>query len=470
MSVRSAVAARPPLGRLARSSFGRAFAIRAAGAFLLYEMHVGLADYAGEEGYGAISFALNWLGLAVLVAPLGFNTASMRFVAAYGGTGRLAVLRRFLRYSLTSSLVASVGAAVLIGAIGALAPEGLLRPELARSLVLVAPLVAVLPMVDVLAATQRGAGDVVRALLPAAVVYPCAVLAGLAAVERSGAAASQERAFLVLLVGGSAALAVAVAAFAARATAWRDDGSPAAGDDAAVDDPTSGQWLRTAIRMVPSQVATQAPRQLDVVLLGFVVSTSQLGIYFLASRLARLAGFGLQAAHLVVSPRFAALMERAERDGDPDLEAAGNRQAMQAAVRHGIRATMVMTVPVVAAIFVLAEWLLGRAGPSFAADGTRLVHIFLIGEAINVACGLNGAFLNMTGLEGMLSRLSVVYLVLHLLLVPIGAVLAGPVGAAVATTVALSGRNLAVSGAAWRLRGVDTTVLSVLRPQPMPAD
>src|SRR6267378_3699015 len=57
-----------------------------------------LARALAPTGYGVYSYVLAWVNVAVLVGKLEFDTAAIRFVAAYGGKGQNGLLHGFLRY------------------------------------------------------------------------------------------------------------------------------------------------------------------------------------------------------------------------------------------------------------------------------------------------------------------------------------------------------------------------------------
>lgn len=445
------------LFRFLRSKFAQAFLIRVSGASLLYGMNIVLARLMTPDAYGLVSFMLNITGLAMLVGPFGFNIASMRFVAAYRETDRYDVLRRYIKFALIVGGGAALLLASVIFVIGQFIPPALMAPGFAQAMVFAAPIALLLALIDLLAGIQRGHGEIMSALTPYAVIYPVTVLIVLAGLHLQGTQIDLSQAGLALLAGTSVALLYATFVLYQVIRCW-----PEPTDVTKYATPTNLDWLGTALSILPSKIASQAPRFLDVIILSFIITPADLGIYFLASRLVRLTSFGLQAAHLVVSPRFAAIMETARAMDDMELAQPENRQRMQAVMRRGLLGMLALTLPLMTVIALFGPWILNLAGPVFAAHGQILVLIFLAGEVTNVLCGPNGTFLNMTGVEKRLAVVSSVFLGIHLAMVVLGGYFGGMTGAALASSLVMATSNVTVSIIAWQARGINTTVLSLL--------
>jgi O-antigen/teichoic acid export membrane protein len=81
------------LGSRLRRGTVEAFILHAAGVGLLFLMHTVLGRSIGVEGYGTFSYALTLAGVLAIVAPLGWPTALMRFIAQYIEQRRWGLLR-----------------------------------------------------------------------------------------------------------------------------------------------------------------------------------------------------------------------------------------------------------------------------------------------------------------------------------------------------------------------------------------
>ena len=421
--------------RVLRSPYVQALAIRMLGAALMFGMNAALARLAGAEAYGIFAIAMAWSLVAMTAGALGLNTAALRIVAQTEAQPETRA--GFLAWAGRRAVLGAGLAGLAVAGMGALAGwRGWLPAEAAQGLMLAGPLAAALPLVEVVNGIQRGAGALIRALAPYNLAFPLLVT-GLALAFRPGALG------LVGIAGAAAWAALALSLWLARRIPPK----------ARPEQSARPAWSALAWAALPTGLSNHAGRQLDAILLAFLVSPAAVGAYWLASRLVRVASFGLQAAQMVASPDFARLHAEAGGKGDPKLQAAATR---------AVRATLAMALPMALALGLLAGPLLGLVSPAFR-DAAPIVHMLLLGQVVSIACGPNAALLNMAGQAGLVARLSVVGLILQgVLLVPLAWAYGG-LGAAAAAALVTLLRNLALSWAAWRRLGVDTTVLALVR-------
>jgi len=143
------------------------------------------------------------------------------------------------------------------------------------------------------------------------------------------------------------------------------------------------------------------------------------------------------------------------------LHRLGESDELRKTITRAARAVFLATVPVVLAIALLADPLLGLFGDEFR-SGAGALRILLAGELVKDFFGLAGLALVMTGHESDLTRgVSVgagINVLLAVILIPLfgveGAAIAGAAGAAGTHLVLawLSRRKLGFSGAGWTLR------------------
>src|SRR5690349_23732447 len=89
----------------------------AIGAIASFLVQIVLARALEATRYGVYSYLLAWVNVAVLVGKLEFDTAAIRFVAAYDGQRQDGLLRGFWQYgwrvvSRTAAAVALLGGLV----------------------------------------------------------------------------------------------------------------------------------------------------------------------------------------------------------------------------------------------------------------------------------------------------------------------------------------------------------------------
>ncbi|MEO1286589.1 MAG: polysaccharide biosynthesis C-terminal domain-containing protein [Chloroflexota bacterium] len=176
--------------------------------------------------------------------------------------------------------------------------------------------------------------------------------------------------------------------------------------------------------------------QIDVLILGIWVNSSDIGIYAVARRLSNLALFVPLIFDIVIPPKYAVLYANKAHESLQNLVSSS---------------AQLMTI---AAIFVCTPFIfiprlfLGIYGEQFV-DGALVLVIISIGQFINVATGLMGRLLIMTGHEH-LERTNTVgnfllYLALNIALIPQYGIL----GAAIAVSIAVILKSIITSYLVW---------------------
>ncbi|GGN57706.1 hypothetical protein GCM10011349_36530 [Novosphingobium indicum] len=429
-----------------------ALIVRIAGAGMMYGMNVALARIASPEVYGTVAIGLAWGLVAMNLGSLGFNLSSIRFVAAYLHSERRDQLLSFLKTAiLLTALGAFIGCIISLTVGLAGAQFGFLEEKSASAYLFAIPMILVFPFLDVSGGMMRGYGTVVRSLLPYNVIFPLVVLCSVGIVALSPSLGMETPIAFYCLYAGTACAIVVSALLVSRK--WPGNVQPAL-------EPERRKWISTSLATLPSAASSFAVRQVDSIILSFFVAPSQIALYWLAGRVTRFVSFGLQAAHMVASPQFARLKEEADMSGLQDIKSdTAHRVKMQSALSGAARATAVMALPSIAAIALLGPTLLDVAGPEYR-NGLPVLYIILFGEAFNVICGPNASFMNMTGLQNTLSKISTTILAMYVPLIFLGSSLYGILGAAAAISLATIIQNIATSLAAYRSFGVNTTMFS----------
>jgi O-antigen/teichoic acid export membrane protein len=167
----------------------------------------------------------------------------------------------------------------------------------------------------------------------------------------------------------------------------------------------------------------------DTVLLGFFLDSSAVGIYTIALRLTAISSLILSSVNSVIAPEFSTLW------------AENKTSELNALARSTTRLMSLVACCILAIFLLLPETLLGLFGSEFIAGKTVLITL-ACAHFIALATGPVAYILMMTGNERF-HRTTVLIcaglnIVLNCLLIPIY----GIVGAAIATAIALSTKNI----------------------------
>ena len=181
---------------------------------------------------------------------------------------------------------------------------------------------------------------------------------------------------------------------------------------------------------------------IDVVAVDYYRGSAEAGHYTAAARLAFISTSVLVVANAVLQPRIAALWEL-------------HQQArLQRLLRITTGMLAVVAVLVAATLAIGAPWFLGVFGGEFE-DAVTPMRILAIGQFVTLASGPVGAVLLMTGNARRQIQATFVAVAVNIVANVVLISEYGAVGAAIATALALSVKNLIGAYWAWRVVRVD---------------
>ena len=241
----------------------------------------------------------------------------------------------------------------------------------------------------------------------------------------------------------------AVAALAALLIEFRR--AFASPDGSAADYADAGKWFAIGLPLLAIIMAQELMNQLEVLLLGSLADARSAGLFSAAWRLASLLPFALQALATVGAPMIASAYHRNRPDEMHRVAKLNARLGFAFALLAGL------------ALVVGGRWLLGIFGPEFTAAYPALL-VLLLGGLVNASTGVVAYLMTLTGRERPALAIFVaalaVSLSLNLVLIP----RFGIIGAAVASTSALSFWNVAMLIYVRRTIGIDASAIG-LRPR-----
>lgn len=389
---------------------------RATEVVLTLAVAVLLARLLGASGYGVYALVFAMASIAVMPAQAGLPPLVVRETARGQRTGDWSAVRGIWRWSNTLALSLSV--LILVG--GTLGlwldwPQGeALREPIVWALGLI-PLTALLA---IRSASLRGLRHMMAGLIPELVIRPALLTGSLLAVWLLYKS--------TITPGEAMALTVAstLVAFAVGAWLLRHYRPPEI--TTARPHYQHKAWLTAAWPMALTQGFEKINRYADVLLLGLLAATVDVGVYRVAAQGAMLVSLGLVALNIVIAPYAVRLhTEQAQRQ-------------LQKLVQRTSLAALIVAVPATLFFFVLGEWLLITLfGDEFRSAYWPML-ILSGGQLVNAWFGPPGLLLTMTGYEREVARTAAVTagvnIVLNILLIPP----LDATGAAIATSISLA--------------------------------
>lgn len=187
--------------------------------------------------------------------------------------------------------------------------------------------------------------------------------------------------------------------------------------------------LKTSIPMFWSRLLFFLSKWADVLILGIFRNETELGLYYVALRVANMVSINLTSLNAIAAPQFA------------ELDAGTDKSELQKSAQHSAKIVFYTALPVLVIILVFPSQLLGIFESGFSWGVLALV-ILGIGQFIDAMFGPVGPLLDMTGYQHYYQHAvftaALLNIVLDFILIPT----AGITGAAFAHLAGTLARNI----------------------------
>ncbi len=376
-----------------------AFLVSVIGAAAGFGAHVIVARAVGKAEYGIYGLMLSWVSVLAVIAQAGQDNNVVRLLPTYSARGEWGKVKG-LRYG-AGALVLLLSVAIAVIGCVVVAIAGREQSASWRQTFYIG--FAMLPMLTQLqqsGAMHRafkraiGANAYITIGRPVAlIVIMIGVMAYLHPVSAQDAAAAS---------------AVSVAAALVWSTAHMSWAWPVEARGVRAQYEMS-HWVRMGLRMCILSWMYVATNRVDVLLLGALMGSGDVGPYYAAVNIAGFAFYAFQAVTVVLAPLIA---ERYD---------AGDLKGLETLVRRGARVGFLGGVVTTVSIAVVGHWTLGVFGPGFTTAYYPLL-VLLCGYCAVTVIGPGGFVLSMTNYQSQASMFAgigfVVNAVLTTLLVP----------------------------------------------------
>jgi len=396
--------------RLARDTVG-VMGIRAFSMGLGFAVSVVLARLLGVREFGLYSLAMSVLGLLVVPATFGFPQLLVREIAAYRVKEEWGLIRGLLRFAGRTSLLTSIGIALLGGLVLWLLSDRF-SGETVRVLTLAFVALPFWALLQLHGAALRGFERILAGQWASTVMRPlCFLILIGAAWLFLGKLADASLALGLHIV--AAGIALAFAFYLLRSQLSRSVPSDAISSNTAI-------WVRSALSLAFLALLNLIPQHAGILMLGWMRGPEEVGLYKVAYQIASLIPFGLMAINTVIAPSLS------------QLGASGDRPRMRRLVLLATGTSLVFALPFLFIFIGSGPWLIERLfGKEFLPAAGALI-ILTVASLVQITTGPLWQMLLMTGYEKSVASITAIsagmYLVANALLVPLW----GPQGAAVA--------------------------------------
>ena len=399
---------------------GLSFVIRIGGQVLGFLLTLIIANYFGAQGLGDYVLSIVVLRIAALVSKLGMDTFSIRFIASFAKQGKwksIQIFRKKIIFILTvtsliSSLVLYYFSFEIAAIIGAKNEHIRLNAFF------------VLPMAFFMLHYQSLRG--LKRIAEFSFFY-----------RMSQATFSIISIFIItqFIMDGNvpvyaylSSLAI-VSVLAVVSFRYWFNKKKVINEFEQVEDLALSKILTISIPLMLAQSVQFIMAWTDKLMLGNMMSSEAVGIYFTAFKLSMFASISLMAINSIASPKFA------EMFGEEDFE------GLKKVVHQSTKLIFLSTLPLVIIFSIFSEFLLGMFGEEFRVGSTAFIYL-AIGKLISSFSGSVGGLLQMTGKQVIFMKIlffgAIVNVILNFILIP----KLGIEGAALASMISLSTWNL----------------------------
>jgi O-antigen/teichoic acid export membrane protein len=200
-------------------------------------------------------------------------------------------------------------------------------------------------------------------------------------------------------------------------------------DDEQIEELKYSEILKVSIPLMFAQSVQFIMAWTDKLMIGNMIGSEEVGIYFTAFKLSMFASIALMAINSIASPKFAELYGKKDFDG------------LKKVAHQSSKIIFLATLPLVLVFFVFPEFLLGLFGEEFKV-GVKAFVFLSFGKLISSFSGSVGNILQMTGKQVIFMNVlfvgAIVNVLLNFFLIP----KFGINGAALASMISLSMWNL----------------------------
>jgi len=399
---------------------GISFILRFGGLTVGYLLTLVIANLFGAKGLGDYVLAIAVLRLFTLLAKLGLDTTSIRFIASFASQDKWTSIFKFRKQVVSILSISSVVASVLMYFLST--PISQLIN--ANPLYIQINAFFVLPMIFFMLHYQSLRG--LKRIAEFSFFYRMsqALFSLVSIVILYQFFATSDIPVYAYLIS---VFIVSVLSFISFRY-WLNKRSKGI-DSAELEIMSYSDLFKISIPLMFAQSVQFIMAWTDKLMLGNMMGSEEVGIYFTVFKLSMFASLALMAINSIASPKFAELYGKKDFD------------SLKKVAHQSSKIIFLSTLPLVLLFFAFPDFLLGLFGEEFKV-GVNAFLFLSFGKLISSFCGSVGNLLQMTGKQVVFMNIllvgAIVNVSLNFYLIP----KFGINGAALASMISLSTWNL----------------------------
>lgn len=412
------------------------FIIQAGSAALVAFSNIILARVMGVEEYGVYTFAFSLAFILSGITTSGFVNMLIRRTAAYIETKEYSLLKGFtnwsLKYTLTIGVLVATTACIVFLTINFSSITN-------KSTILIA--LITIPLLSLLIIYQsilNGGHFIIQSQLPEKILKPFVIVLGsvIFFVATNNTINSKTTA-LINIAATLIALAFSFISFK------KNIFSLIAKE---ISKTETSVWVKNYFGLLLLGIIYIINSRLDVLLIGFMRTPEEVGIYNAGSKISEIITFSLFVINIGLAPMIS------------KLYISGQTEALQKLVTKTSRIALFIAIPVLLIIIFAGQYILTLFGEKFIA-GYHILIILSIAQMASILAGSSNYLLIMTGNENMATTSLIISLVINVLLSVLLIPKYGIEGAAYATAISTISWNICMATFARIKTGINPTFI-----------
>jgi O-antigen/teichoic acid export membrane protein len=396
-----------------------------------------LAHLLGVKEYGSVEYIMSWAALFGTLALFGLERLLVREIAINQARLAWGLLKGLIRWATWFTLLTSI--ILILGIVGVLF---LKRESIDNTLLLGLGIATLLipfnALTGVRVAILRGLRKVIAGQSTEVLIQPVVFLLFVLSASFLFRLTLNAPLVLGLQVGAAVVVFLIGQILLYQRLPQEIQGVPF--------ESNARFWISSLVPLVAFSAISVINKRADILVLGTLRGTEEVGIYSVAASWAALVPYALVSINIVWAPVMARLYEK------------GEKERLQRMITQGTRGITFVSLIFAFVFLVLGKWLLSLYGPDFV-EGETALRILVIGQLVNVAVGPVAQLLLMTGYERVAAINAGFNLVLtiglNFVLVPRW----GVEGTAWATSVSMILINLLLTVWVYKRLDIHSTVL-----------
>lgn len=391
--------------RMAGAGAVHALFLHALVIVLGYCVHLLLANLLGASDYGLYYYILSWIGMIVVLAAFGLPNAVVKYVGEYQALERRADLKGLILWALRITVAMSLAAVLVWLIVVRLSTTDSAGLYLVAAVII--PLLALTRVVRGLLRSFKWIGWTYSPQLSRHI----GILCGCGALLLLRGRVSVTDAFIVTIVAVSIGLLLGLARLTTGTRELRMT-------TASYSD--KSRWISVAWPLMLLGSFSLLINQTDILMIGLIRNSTDVGIYQAASRTAGLTSMVLVTASVAIGPQVAHAF------------GAGDVNRLRIITRSAAQWIFWPSFLIALLFCVFSDSIVTLFGPGFESSAPLLV-ILVVGHLFTAGAGVSREVLSFTGFQKEASAILAGAVMCNIILNGIGISFYGTTGAAVAT-------------------------------------